>query len=131
MQNYPKIYHLKIVFEDNFLRLTVMVHLQKNEYFKNVTTFLQSISYNNVVYTRSYHWSIPSCITPQCHERYLLCTFVAQKIYTLVTRSYFRLIFEKFRLSSARVTFCEVHGNFKTTSQFLFNFCIILHCHDT
>ena len=36
-----------------------------------------------------------------------------------------------FRLSSARVKICEVsHVNFKTTSQFLFNFCIILHCHD-
>ena len=33
--------------------------------------------------------------------------------------------------SSARVKFCVVHVNFKTTSQFLLNFCIILHCHDT
>ena len=33
--------------------------------------------------------------------------------------------------SSARVKFCEVHVNFKTTSQSLFNFCIILHFHDT
>ena len=33
--------------------------------------------------------------------------------------------------SSARVKFCEVHVNFKTKSQFLLNFCIILHCHDT
>ena len=33
--------------------------------------------------------------------------------------------------SSARVKFCEVHVNFKTTSQLPLNFCIILHCHDT
>ena len=33
--------------------------------------------------------------------------------------------------SSTQVKFCEVHVNFKTTSQFLLNFCIILHCHDT
>ena len=32
---------------------------------------------------------------------------------------------------SALVKFCEVHVNFKTTSEFLFNFCIILHCLDT
>ena len=32
---------------------------------------------------------------------------------------------------SALVKFCEVHVNFKTTSEFLFNFCIILHCQDT
>ena len=37
-----------------------------------------------------------------------------------------------FGLLSARVKICEVpHLNFKTTSQFLFNFCIILHWHDT
>ena len=32
---------------------------------------------------------------------------------------------------SAWVKICEVHVNFKMTNQFLFNFCIILHCHDT
>ena len=32
---------------------------------------------------------------------------------------------------SARVKFCKVHVNLKATSQFLFNYCIILHCHDT
>ena len=39
---------------------------------------------------------------------------------------------KSFRLSSAQVKICEVpHVNFKTTSQFLFNFCFILHGHDT
>ena len=33
--------------------------------------------------------------------------------------------------SSARVKICEVHVNFKTTSQLVFNFCIILYCHNT
>ena len=38
----------------------------------------------------------------------------------------------KTQISSARVKICEVpHVNFKVTSQFLFNFWIILHCHDT
>ena len=65
------------------------------------------------------------CITLQCHE---LNCFVTQPIYTLVTRSQFKLKF--FRLSNALVKICEVpHVNFKTTSQLLFNFCIILHCH--
>ena len=66
-------------------------------------------------------------LTLQCHE---LNCFLAQPIYTLVTRSQLKLRF--FRLSNARVKFCDVpHVNFKTTSQFLFNFCVILHCHDT
>ena len=33
---------------------------------------------------------------------------------------------------SARVKICQIHQiNFELTSQFLFIFCIILHCHDT
>ena len=33
---------------------------------------------------------------------------------------------------SARVKICQIpHVNFELTSQFLFKFCIILHCHDT
>ena len=32
---------------------------------------------------------------------------------------------------SAWVKICEVHVNFKTTSQFLLTFCVTLHCHDT
>ena len=37
-----------------------------------------------------------------------------------------------FRHSSAKVKIYQIpHVNFKTKSQFLFNFCIILHCHDT
>ena len=33
--------------------------------------------------------------------------------------------------SSARVKICEVHVNFKTTCQFRFKFCIVLHFHNT
>ena len=70
------------------------------------------------------------CITLQCRERRLLYTFVAQTIYTLVTRRQLKHNFVG--LSSAWVKICEVlYVSFKTTSQFLFNFCIILHCHDT
>ena len=35
-------------------------------------------------------------------------------------------------LLSARVKICQIrHVNFELTSQFLFNFCILFHCHDT
>ena len=37
-----------------------------------------------------------------------------------------------FLLSSARIKICEVpHVSFETTSLFLFNFSMILHCHNT
>ena len=59
----------------------------------------------------------------------LLCTFLAQTLYTLVTRSPWKS--KLFRLSSAWVKIRQIpHVNFKMISQFLFNFCVILHCHD-
>ena len=51
-------------------------------------------------------------------------------LYTLVTRSQLKHKF--FRLLSDRVKICYIpHVNFKTASQFLFSFCIIILCHDT
>ena len=44
-----------MVFEDNFLRLTVTVLFRKNEFFKNLNfliPFQKSISYNNAVVTK-------------------------------------------------------------------------------
>ena len=33
-------------------------------------------------------------------------------------------------LSSARIKICQIpHVNFEMASQFLFKFCVILHCH--
>ena len=55
--------------------------------------------------------------------------FLAQAIYTLLKRSTLKWNF--LRLSSARIKICQIpHVNFEMTSQFLFKFCIILHCHD-
>ena len=46
MQNVAKLYHLKMVFDEN---LTITVGFQRNDYFKNVITSLfQLISYNNL-----------------------------------------------------------------------------------
>ena len=59
MQNFPKVYHLKVVFEENFLRLTVTVHFQENEYFENVNflSFFQSMSYKNLVVTKQIYFT--------------------------------------------------------------------------
>ena len=68
------------------------------------------------------------CIPLQFHERLFLCTFLAQTIYTLLKRSTLKWKF--LRLSSARVKIRQIpHVNFEMTSQFLFKFCIIFHCH--
>ena len=50
-----------MVFEVDFLRLTVTVRFQKNDYFKkaNFATcfFFQSVSYNNIVLTKQIYFS--------------------------------------------------------------------------
>ena len=61
------------------------------------------------------------CILLQFHERYLLCTFLAQKIYPLLERSPLKWKF--LRLSSAHVKICQIpYANFETTSRFLSKF---------
>ena len=69
------------------------------------------------------------CITLQCHERQLLCTFLAPTIYTLLKRSPLK---EKFlRLPSALVKICHIpHVIFQTTSQFFLRFYVTLQCHE-
>ena len=55
--------------------------------------------------------------------------FLAQTLYTLFKRSPLKCKFLRFL--SARVKICQIpHVNFELTSQFLFKFGIILHCHD-
>ena len=69
------------------------------------------------------------CIPPHCHERLFLCTFLAQTIYTLLKRSWFKWKF--LRLSNASVKFCQIpYANFETTSRLLSKFCIPLHYHE-
>ena len=56
--------------------------------------------------------------------------FLAQTLYTLFKRSPLKSKFLRF--SSAQVKTHQVpHVNFELTSQFIFNFCIIMYCHDT
>ena len=43
----------------------------------------------HVIFESTSHFSFKFCINLQCHERKLLCIFVAQTIYTLVTRRSF------------------------------------------
>ena len=55
---------------------------------------------------------------------------LAQTLCTLVKSSPLKCNFLSF--SSAQVKICQIpHVNFELTSQVLFKFCIILHCHDT
>ena len=69
-------------------------------------------------------------ITLQCHERWFLCTFLSQTLYTLLRRSPLKCKF--LRLLSVRVKIRQIlHVNFEETSQFLIKFCVILLCHNT
>ena len=77
------------------------------EDFPNCHVFFQTTS----------HVSFKFCINLQCHERWLLCTFLAQAIYTLLKRSPLKWTF--LRLSSAQIKICQIsYVNFETTSWF-------------
>ena len=69
------------------------------------------------------------CIPLQFHEKLFLCTFLAQRIYTLLKRSPLKWKFLRF--SSARVKFCQIpYANFEMRSRFLSKFCIPLQFHE-
>ena len=71
-----------------------------------------------ILYSSSVSWKITSLY------------FLAQTIYTFLKRS--TLKWKCLRLSSARVKINQIpHVSFEVTSQFLFIFCVILHCHGT
>ena len=62
------------------------------------------------------------------HNSFIL--FLAQALHTFVKSSLLMCKFLGF--SSGRVKIWQIsHANIELTSQFLFKFCIILHCHDT
>ena len=66
------------------------------------------------------------CIPLQFKE--ILCTFLAQRIYTSFKRSPSKL--KVLRLSSARFKFFQIpYANFETTSRFCSKFCIPFHFH--
>ena len=67
----------------------------------------------------------PSLVSRKITSMY----FLARTIYTLLKRSPLKWKF--LILSSAQVKICQIlYVNFETTSQFLFKFCVILHCLD-
>ena len=69
------------------------------------------------------------CMSLQFHKRLFLCTFIVQRIHTLLNWSPVKWKF--LRLSSARVKFCQIpYANFETTSRFLSKFCIPLQFHE-
>ena len=72
------------------------------------------------------HFSFKFCINLQCYQTWLPCTFLAQKLYTLVKKSPLKWKF--MTLSSTRGKICQIcHVNIRKTCQFLSKFCIILH----
>ena len=84
----------------------------------------------HAIFERASEFSFKFCINLQCHQSKLLCPFFCSNIIYFGERS--QLNSKCFRFSSARVKIRQIpHVNFEMTSQFLFKFCIILHCYDT
>ena len=90
---------------------------------ENLPSFSWSFSNHKLVFLQNLHNSLVSW-------KMILLYFSAQTLYALVTRSQLRHKF--FRLLSALAKIREVSDvHFETASQFLFDFCIILHFHGT
>ena len=86
--------------------------------------FLISFLKTQVIFPSNF----PSVFTAIKHNSFIL--FLAQTLYNLFKSIPLKCKFLRF--SSAQVKIHQIpHVNFKLTSQFLFKFCIILHCHDT
>ena len=70
------------------------------------------------------------CIILHCHDVYFLCTIISQTLYTLVKKSSLKC--NILILFSTWVKIRQLpHVTLEVTSEFLFTFCIILHCRDT
>ena len=75
-------------------------------------------------------FSLKFCINFSAIKHNSSILFLAQALYTLVKSSLLTCKFLRFL--SVQVKICQIaHANFELTSQYLFKFCIILHCHDT
>ena len=83
----------------------------------------------HVIFQTTSQFSFKFCITLQCHERYLLCNFLAQTICTLLKRSPLKRKF--LRLSSSQVKICQIpYVSFDKTCRLLSKFCIPLEFHE-
>ena len=69
------------------------------------------------------------CMTLQCHEIYMLCTFSGQTLYTLHKRDQSKC--RCFRLFSARIKIHQILVIFETKNKFFFKFCTILWYYET
>ena len=83
----------------------------------------------HVIFQAKSQFFFKFCITLQCHERSLFCTFLAQTIYTLLKRSPLKC--KSLRLLSAQVHVSQIpYVNFETTSRFISKFCIPFQFHE-
>ena len=80
-----------------------------------------------ILYPSSVSWNMtPLYFLAQTMYTYI---YIYIYIYTLFKRNPLKWKF--FGLSSARVKICQIpHVSFEMTSQFLFKFCVVLHCND-
>ena len=83
----------------------------------------------HVIFQTTSKFFLKLWITFQCHERYLLCTFLGQTLNTLHNRNKWKCKF--LRVLIAQVKFHQILVIFETTDQFFFKFCINFQGHET
>ena len=105
----------KILFLCTFLAQTIYTLLNRSplkcKFLRLLSAWVKfcQISYAN--FDTASRFLSKFCITLQLHERFLVCSFLAQTIYTLLNRS--PLKGKSLRISSARVRICQIpYANF-------------------
>ena len=74
----------------------------------------------HVIFQTTSHFFFKFCMTPQCHELQLLCTFLGQTLYTLHKKDQSKCKF--FRLLSARIKITKFLSFLKQKIVFSSNF---------
>ena len=83
----------------------------------------------DVIFQTTSHFFFKFCMTPQCHELQLLCTFLGETLYTLHKKDQSKC--KCFGLLSSPIKIYQIPVIFETKNCFFFKFCTVLQYHET
>ena len=119
-----------VLFLSQTLCTSVKSSTLKYKFLRFSSALMKIFQISHVIFQTTSHFFKKFGVTLQCHEIQLLCSFIAEILYTLVKSNPLKSTF--LRLSSARIKIRQIlYVNFEMTNQFLFRFFIILQCYYT
>ena len=114
----------------NWLIIFKKMRSKKKEEEEKCALFFNWNMSCHVIFESTSHFSFKFYINTQYHQTQILCTFYCSNIIYFGQKQPIKVqIFEIFKCSGQNLS--NSSCQFWDDSQFLFNFCTILHCHDT